>query len=160
MSKRIQLSNKELKTAGTRLASMQNRIKKIKESTEKTVEKVIRTGEVTAGAFGVGVMNGKTGGVELMGVPVELGAGLALNVLSYMGAAGKASDHLGNVGDGFLAGYAALEGFNIGNEWKSKSEGGQSALPARETPAITSGEVRLTPEEIAHAAAMGANVGR
>lgn len=157
------LSKTEMKTAGQRLHSLKNRIEKIKQSTEKTVEKIVRTGEVSGAAFACGLLNGKTGGVEIMGVPVELGAGLALNVLSYMNAAGKASDHLGNIGDGALASYAAMEGVKVGAEWARKSNGGSGAgaLPATASGGALPDSTRgnLTPEEIAQAAAF-ANASR
>lgn len=151
-----QLSGKELKTAGARLHALKNRIEKIKSHTEKVTEKIVRTVEVGGTAFAVGLLNGKTGGVEIMGVPLELGAGLALNVLGYMGAAGKMSDHLGNVGDGALASFAAMEGVKVGLQWKEKSGGG-GALPGGTTPALTKG-VSLTPEEVEHAARMAAGM--
>lgn len=153
---KYQLTKTEMKSAGQRLHSLKRRIEGIKQHTEKTVEKVVRTAEVGGTAFAIGVLNGKTGGVEIMGVPLELGAGVALNVLSYLGAAGKMSDHLGNVGDGALASFAAMEGVKIGVQWAQKSGGAaQGALSGSGTPAITKG-VTLTPEEVAHAAAMAA----
>jgi len=152
----IKLSPKEMKTAGARLQSLKNRIEKIKTHTEKVTEKVIRTATVGGTAFGVGLLNGKTGGVEVMGVPLELGAGLALNVLGYMGAAGKMSDHLGNIGDGALASFAAMEGVKVGMQWAQKSAGG-GALSGGSTPTLTKG-VSLTPEEVEQAAAMAAGI--
>jgi hypothetical protein len=155
--KRHEFSKTELKALPGRLASLKNRIEKVKAHTEKVTEKIVRTAEVGGTAFAVGILNGKTGGVEVMGVPLELGAGVALNILSYMGAAGKMSDHLGNVGDGALASFATMEGVKIGLEWKKKSE---PTAPAKTetTPALpekTKG-VTLTPEEVAHAAEMAA----
>ena len=152
------LTKSEMKSAGQRLHSLKKRIEGIKNHTEKTVEKVIRTAEVGGTAFAIGVLNGKTGGVEIMGVPLELGAGIALNVLSYMGAAGKMSDHVGNVGDGALASFATMEGVKIGLQWAQKSGGGQSALPQgaqASLPPPTAG-VGLTPAEVAAAAAHAA----
>lgn len=150
------LTKTEMKTAGQRLHSLKRRIEGIKQHTEKTVEKVIRTAEVGGTAFAVGVLNGKTGGVEIMGVPLELGAGIALNVLSYMGAAGKMSDHVGNIGDGALASFATMEGVKIGLQWAQKSGGQQlpgGAAPGLPAPAAGVG---LTPAEVAHAAAVAA----
>lgn len=153
------LTKTEMKSAGQRLHSLKKRIEGIKNHTEKTVEKVIRTAEVGGTAFAIGVLNGKTGGVEIMGVPLELGAGIALNVLSYMGAAGKMSDHVGNVGDGALASFATMEGVKIGLQWAQKSGGGQGALPSGAAPSLppASAGVGLTPAEVAasvaHAAA-------
>lgn len=155
---RQNISKAELKAMPGRLQSLKNRIEKIKTQTEKVTEKLVRTAEVGGTAFAVGVLNGKTGGVEVVGVPLELGAGVALNILSYMGAAGKMSDHLGNIGDGALAAFGTMEGVKIGLEWRRKSEGGTApakAEPAKELPAPTKG-VTLTPEEVAHAAEMAA----
>ena len=153
------LTKQEMKTAGQRLHSLKRRIEGIKQHTEKTVEKVVRTAEVGGTAFAVGVLNGKTGGVEIMGVPLELGAGIALNVLSYMGAAGKMSDHVGNIGDGALASFATMEGVKIGLQWAQKSGGGQGALPGGSAPGLPapSAGVGLTPAEVAHAAAVAAS---
>jgi hypothetical protein len=150
------LSKTELKTAGQRIHSLKKRIEGIKSHAEKVTEKIVRTAEVGGTSFAIGVLNGKTGGVEIMGVPLELGAGVALNVLSYMGAAGKMSDHLGNVGDGALSAFATMEGVKIGLQWAQKSEGGGGpTIPAKDTPVLNKG-VNLTPEEVAHAAAMAA----
>lgn len=151
------LTKTEMKSAGQRLHSLKKRIEGIKQHTEKTVEKVVRTAEVGGTAFAIGVLNGKTGGVEVMGVPLELGAGIALNVLSYMGAAGKMSDHLGNVGDGAIASFATMEGVKVGLQWAAKSGGG-GMLPGGGGKALPqqSAQVSLTPEEVSHAAAVSA----
>jgi hypothetical protein len=151
------LTKGEMKSAGQRLHSLKKRIEGIKQHTEKTVEKVIRTAEVGGTAFAIGVLNGKTGGVEIMGVPLELGAGIALNVLSYMGAAGKMSDHVGNVGDGALASFATMEGVKIGLQWAQKS-GGQGALSGGSAPALPApaAGIGLTAAEVAQAAALAA----
>jgi hypothetical protein len=155
------LTKTEMKSAGQRLHSLKKRIEGIKNHTEKTVEKVIRTAEVSGTAFGIGVLNGKTGGVEIMGVPLELSAGIVLNVLSYMGAAGKMSDHVGNIGDGALASFATMEGVKIGLQWAQKS-GGQSQLGggARAGLPVGTAQTTLTPEEVAHAAAVTAAAGK
>lgn len=152
------LTKTEMKSAGQRLHSLKKRIEGIKNHTEKTVEKVIRTAEVGGTAFAIGVLNGKTGGVEIMGVPLELGAGIALNVLSYMGAAGKMSDHVGNVGDGALASFATMEGVKIGLQWAQKSGGGQGSLPSGAAPSLPAANagVGLTPAEVAASVAHGA----
>ena len=57
-------------------------------------------------------------GAHIMHVPVDLGAGLILNLLGYFDAAGSYSEHLNNFGDGFLAAYVSNLGFHIGDNWK------------------------------------------
>src|SRR5277367_5738412 len=149
------LTKTEMKSAGQRLHSLKKRIEGIKQHTERTVEKVVRTAEVGGTAFAIGVLNGKTGGVEVMGVPLELGAGIALNVLSYMGAAGRMSDHLGNVGDGAIASFATMEGVKIGLQWAAKSGGGGGGGGQKHVSAGAQ-QFSLTPEEVSHAAAVSA----
>jgi hypothetical protein len=154
---KYQLTKTEMKTAGQRLHSLKRRIEGIKQHTERTVEKVVRTAEVGGTAFAIGVLNGKTGGVEVMGVPLELGAGIALNVLSYMGAAGKMSDHLGNVGDGAIASFATMEGVKVGLQWAAKSGGGGGQMGGGSKQNLPPPQgVGLTPEEVSHAAAVSA----
>jgi hypothetical protein len=138
------VSKAQLVRAHERLQSLQNRIAKFKDHAAKTTEKVVRTVEVGVAALGVGVLQGRSGSIEIMGVPAELGLGLGLNLLGYFGAAGKHSDHLNNFGDGALAAYLVTVGKGVGTAMKAKS--GQAA--------VTKG-AHLTPAEIAAAAAHG-----
>lgn len=143
----ITVSRAEANRMATRVTSLQKRIGKFKEHAEEMTEKFVRSIEVGGMALATGVMQGKTGGVEIMGVPAELGAGLALNLLGYFNAAGKHSGHLNNLGDGALAGYLATVGRGIGVAWKNKQLG---------TGTQASGE-GLSPGEVADIArqAMG-----
>lgn len=124
------VSQHELKKGYERLQSLQNRIAKFKEHAAHTTEKVVRTVEVGAAALGVGILQGRMGSVEIMGVPAELGAGLALNLLGYFGAAGKHSDHLCNFGDGALAAYLVTVGKGVGTAMKAKTLGAAGAAAA------------------------------
>lgn len=147
----VQLSKKDLNRAQERLVSLRNRIERAKKEAEKTAEKFVRSAEVGGTAFAFGVVQGRTGGVEVVGVPIDLAVGVGLNIAGYMGAAGKMSDHLNNVGDGALAAYLTTMGQGVGKEWakdKAKKE-----LDGKPTPAVTDGRRGLTPEEIAIAAA-------
>lgn len=149
------LSVRDMKKAATRYEQLKNKVAGIRKKAEHVTEKFVRTVEVSGAAFAMGVANGRSNdpeGVNVAGVPVDLGAGVALEILGYLGAAGKHSDHLNNLGDGCLAHYAAVLGRGVGVTWKDK--GIQGALQS----AKTSG-VRLTPEEM-QAAAMMAGVAR
>lgn len=144
----IVVSKAHLTKAQERINSLQNRIAKFRDHAEKTTEKVVRSVEVGASALTVGIIQGRVGSVEVMGVPFELGAGVALNLLGYFGAAGKFSDHLCNLGDGALASYLTTVGKGVGTAMKVKSLGGGS--PAQ-VNAPAKGRLDLTPDEVAQA---------
>lgn len=95
--------------------------KRMREGVEEKAGKIIRTGEVFGGAIAAGVIQGKAGpdGANVFGVPVDLAIGLGLNVGALFDVAGKYSDHLGNVGDGFVAGYGSQLGFSMGTKWRT-----------------------------------------
>lgn len=141
----ITVSKASLQKAQSRFERLQSTVKNIRKEAEHTVEKVLRTAETGGMAFGLGVLNGKHGPTEVMGMPVELLIGAGLNIAGYLGAAGKHSDHLNNLGDGALAAYLTVLGVQVGNEWKAKSTG---QIAAKGTG--------LTPEEIRAAVAQGA----
>lgn len=123
-----------LKKAASRYEQLKGKIAGIRKKAEHVTEKAVRTVEVSAAAFTMGVANGRSTdpeGLNVGGVPVDLGAGLALQILGYVGAAGKHSDHLNNLGDGCLAHYAAVMGRGVGATWKEKAlTGGQKQVAA------------------------------
>ena len=140
----LQISKASLVKAHERAGSLQKRLQSVKKQAEHTVEKVLRTAETGGMAFGFGLMNGRYGSTEVMGMPVELLTGAALNIAGYLGLAGKHSDHLNNLGDGALAAYLTILGAQTGANMKAK------ALAA---PATTTKGAELTPAEIAAAVA-------
>lgn len=139
----IVVSKASLTKAHERATSLQKRLSTVKKQAEHTVEKVLRTAETGGMAFGLGVLNGRSGSTEVMGMPLELLLGAGLNVAGYLGLAGKHSDHLNNLGDGALAAYLTVLGVQVGAEMKSKA-------------ATTTKGTGLTEEEIAAAVAAGA----
>jgi len=115
----MEISKRHVKDLETRAHALKKRVDKIKHHAEEITEKFVRTLEVGAAAFGAGVLQGH-GGVSVMGVPADLGAAFGLNLLGYLGAAGKHSGHLNNLGDGFMAGFLVQKGQKVGAEWKAK----------------------------------------
>ncbi len=113
--------------------ALRARLDAVKERLEGATTKLVRSVEVGAAAVAGGIIQGKAGpkGATVMKIPVDLGAGLALNVAGYFNAAGKHSDHLNNLGDGFLASYLSSLGFGMGNHWRTTGKlfGGDSAQP-------------------------------
>lgn len=158
MATPMKITKADASRAMDRLASVKNRIAKVQREAEERVEQVVRTFEVAGTAFGIGVMQGRTGGIEVVGIPLELGGGLLLEVLGHLDFAGKMSGHLINVGDGALAAYATTLGRGVGQEWSDKAahHGGSKQVKTGSSGTLPSGG--LSPEEIAMAAAAGARV--
>lgn len=117
----LSFTKQDGKEAISKLASLRKRVASIREQSEQTIERIVTTAEVGGAAFAMGVLQGKTGGVEVFGVPLELGVGLGLNAFALLGGAGKAASHLHNVGNGCLAAYAATLGRGVGTSWASKN---------------------------------------
>jgi hypothetical protein len=146
----LQISKRQLADAQSRYESLKARLSNVRKEAEKATEKFVGTLEVTGAAFTMGMIQGRTGGIEIIGMPLELIAGGLLNVGSYLGVAGKHSDHLGNLGDGCLAAYAVTVGKGVGETWKERAENPQ--IEASGTRRIARGS-SLSPAEMANAAA-------
>lgn len=108
--------------------------------------RAIETLETGAGAWAGGVVEGRFDGASLMGVPYNLLAGVAMLAASHVKQFDKVSEHLNNLGNGFVGSYAAAVGYKFGKNWKDhglKLWGGHSFHPY-ELPtgdAKTSGEL-------------------
>lgn len=135
--------------------ALKNRLTSVKKKAEETTQRVVRSTTIGASAFAMGLVQGRTGGIEVVGVPLELGLGVGLNILSIMGGAGQYSEHLGNAGDGCLAAYATTLGRGVGTTMREKAQKGdapatQSALSGSGSQGtIAARGSHLTPEEIA-----------
>jgi hypothetical protein len=128
----MKLSQSDLRKAAERAQSLSTRLAGIKRRTERVTERAVHSTEIAAAAFAAGVIQGKTGGIEIVGVPLELGLGLALNLGGYLGLAGnKMSEHLHGFGDGFLAAYLTTLGRGVGQKMvgaAAATDGGGSGL--------------------------------
>ena len=78
------------------------------------VDTIVRTTEISAAAFAFGAIQGKWGGVSLVGVPVDLLSGVALHIAAFAGVGGRMQEHLHSFGDGALASYMAGLGRQVG----------------------------------------------
>ena len=108
----------ELKDRAERLA---NRARSAVAKADEVIAKAVRTSEVSLAAFGMGLAQGRYGSVEVMGVPMDLGAGLGLHLLGFAGVGGRHSDHLHGFGDGALASYLTTLGKGIGAGMRAKA---------------------------------------
>jgi len=114
------------------------------------------TAVVTGGtAFAFGVAQGRYGGLEVAGVPADLGAALVLHGLGFAGVGGKQNDYLHAAANGALACYLSTLGRGVGVDWRARSlTGGSSgSLPAG--GAVASGAT-ISDEELARMARGGA----
>jgi len=156
----LQLTKAHAKQAFEKYEHLKRRVSNMRQKAEETTKKVVRTAEVGAAAFGMGLLQGRTQGVEILGVPLELGAGLVLNVLGMMDAAGGHSEHLTNLGDGCVAAYAATLGRGVGVTMREKSGSmNQSAsLPGIANAGLAAAVkgTHLSPEELESLAAIPA----
>jgi len=129
-----QVTKSQMATFYDKTKRLAERAKSLREKAESSMEQVVATMEVAAGAFGMGVLNGRLGGVEIAGVPLDLGAGVLSHVLGHLGVAGKASTHVHNLGNGMLASYMTRLGLGVGK----RMEGAPTRdvdLPHDATPA-------------------------
>jgi len=108
------------------------RLMSASKKADNVVEKMVHTAEVGSAAFLSGVVQGRTGGVEVLGVPLDLGLAAGLHVFGFMGLGGKMSSHLHGFGDGFLAAFLTQTGVGVGRTMAQKS-GGQGAIAAPAT---------------------------
>lgn len=81
---------------------------------ERVAGTVIQTAEVGAAAFLCGVVQGKWPNKSLMGLPLDLTAGLALHIMGFAGVGGKYASHMHSFGDGALASYLVTVGKGVG----------------------------------------------
>lgn len=127
----MQITKRDAQHAIHRLETIKKRIANIREQAEQTTERVVATAETFGAAFAMGVVQGRTGGVEVFGVPAELAIGLGLNGFALLGGAGRASSHVNAVGNGCLAAYATTLGRGVGQTWKDKESKTTTQIPGK-----------------------------
>jgi hypothetical protein len=126
-----------------------------REKFSAVTEGAIRLVEVGGGAWLGGMLEAKTGQGTFMHVPINLGIGVALSAAGFLDLAGEYSEHLNNVGDGFIASYAAATGYNFGKNWKETGK----LFGARSAPAPLPSPAAAPPVPAPHPAAAAAGWG-
>lgn len=135
----------------------QARMRNISAKADETVQTLVHTAEVGSAAFVSGVVNGKTGGIEVVGVPLDLGLAAGLHVLGFAGVGGKMSGHLHGFADGFLAAFLATTGLGVGKAMAAKSPAATSGLPGGNDFSLPSGGATLNDLDL-EMAAMAAGI--
>jgi len=83
----------------------------------------VSTLETGAAAWAGGAIEGRTGGAALGPLPVNLGLGALLLAAGHMNLAGEQySDHLNNIGNGFVGSYVAATGYSFGKQWRESGK--------------------------------------
>lgn len=128
--------------------SLQAKIERLKAKGESVARHGVETLEICAGAAIGGLLQGMSknpDGPKLFHVPADLGLGLGLLVAGGLEVAGKEySDHVSNLGKGFLAAYATDFGHAVGTR---KKESGSFFHKSGKT--LSSGEA--SPQQMANA---------
>lgn len=158
----LSVTKAHAKEAINRYESLKRRVAGMREEATKVTKHVVRTAEVGGTAFAIGLVQGRTDGVEVFGLPLELLVGGGFTVFSLLGGAGEYSDHLAAVGDGAIAAYATTLGRGVGVTMRQKAlagGGNQSPPPLAAGGSagavgagVTTKGVTLTPEEVAELA--------
>lgn len=79
----------------------------------------VGTMEVGLAAWLGGTIEGRTGGGTVLKIPINLGVGAILLAAGHLDLAGDhLSDHLQNLGNGFISSYAAATGYSFGRRWR------------------------------------------
>ena len=82
-------------------------------------QRSIGTIETGVAAWLGGAIEGKTAGAALGPVPLNLGAGALMLVAAHLDLAGNQwSEHLNNIGNGFIGSYLAATGYAFGKRWR------------------------------------------
>ena len=90
----------------------------IRERITGVTGRFVSTIEAAAGAWIGGAFEGRTGGWALGPLPLNLGIGFVLVAASHLRGAAKRSDDLNQLGNGFIASWAAATGYAFGKRWK------------------------------------------
>jgi hypothetical protein len=151
----LTITKHHAKAAIERYEGLKRRVAGMKEEATKVTKHVVRTAEVGGTAFAIGLVQGRSDGIEVFGLPLELILGGGFTVFSLLGGAGEMSDHLAAVGDGAIAAYATTLGRGVGVTMRQKAMGGSTQpLGSGSAGAMGAGSTvskgtRLTPEEVA-----------
>jgi hypothetical protein len=90
----------------------------IREKVAGHAGRLVGTLETGAGSWLGGAIEGRTAGGTVLRIPINLGIGAILLAVGHMDLAGEGwSNHLNNVGNGFIGSYVAATGYAFGKRW-------------------------------------------
>lgn len=124
----MQVSLKALEGMEARAKTALARAKKVKEESAQAVMTVVGSVETFGTAFSMGVINGRWGNPEVLGVPVDLGLGLGLHAAGFLLDDG--SQHLHRMADGALSSYFSALGVGVGRKMLDEVQANARKLAA------------------------------
>ena len=132
----------------------QHRLATIKKASEKGMHQAFAIAEVNGTLFGWGYANARYGAlpagaaagamkeIAVMGVPADLGLGVALLGLSLFGGLGMYAEHGINVGNGSTGAFS----YRMGTELGEKALSGGTTTPAAGVPRVGAAPQRVGPQ--------------
>lgn len=124
----LMLSARHIGSIAQKYNKLRTKIETVKEKAEETMGQVLQSAEIAAAAGGFAYANARYGNmvgmnptpeIDVMGVPADVGAAVALHGMAFAGALGKYKEHAHNLGDGALASYLVRVGLRLGNAKRS-----------------------------------------
>lgn len=128
----MKLSLGQLADIESKYTNAKKAVQRAREDARETVMAVVRSVEVGGTAFSFGIVNGRWGRPELLGVPVDLGGSIAFHSLGFL-MDKEIAGHLHNLGDGAMASYLTALGTGIGAKMLQESS---AAAQASQAPQI------------------------
>lgn len=137
---------------------MTAKAKSVMARADQAVATVITTSEVSAASFLFGLAQGKFGGIAVVGVPIDLMAGLGLHILGFAGIFKANAHHVHAFADGALASFFNKLGSDVGVSIRTPAD---EARIAKQKSGVQgelgglSGGAALADEELARMVAAG-----
>lgn len=145
------VSSRALSQMERKYKSALARVRRVKDEGERIAGQLQGAAITTGTAFGLSYMshrfrdeNGQAG-IEIVGVPLDLGLGLGLHVATLFGVFGKWAEGAAQVANGALASWGTTIGASMGTEAYNKLQSGNGggALPAGDAAAEGLGRTRM-----------------
>lgn len=103
---------------------------------EESTKAVVQTGIVSGTSFAWGLVGGRYGGTEIVGLPGDLAAAIGAHATAMFMESEQVAEYLHNVGDGSFAAYSHTMGLGIGRRWRAEAARALAApVPAAAIPA-------------------------
>ena len=128
----MQISLRTLEDLEAKAKNAAAKVKRVQAEAQAGMQTVIGSFETTSTAFTFGVINGRWGNPEFLGVPVDLGAGLALHAAGFV--VDQGGEHLHRMGDGALSSYMGALGVGVGRKMLEEAQKAAQALAAQTAP--------------------------
>ncbi len=129
----MKLSLAQLGEIESKYTNAKNAVKRAREEAQHTVAAVVRSVEVGTASFSFGIINGRWGRPELLGIPVDLGAAILFHGVGFL-MDRELSGHLHNLGDGTMASYLNALGTGIGAKMLQESAAAAAAQAQKLAP--------------------------